>query len=69
MWIVLIGFGVAIMLTVATRQSTLVKVITVCITIWQALIYLITALLNPGIASADDDEDSSDLERNMRNPE
>lgn len=67
MWIVLIGFGVIIYLTVAVRQSDMVKMLTVLITIWEAFIYLYTALRNPGIASSEEPEET-DSEKYERNP-
>ena len=57
MWTVLIVIGGFIISYLSKFQSPAIIATTVCLTIWEAFIYLYTALRNPGIATAKNPDD------------
>jgi len=56
MWITLIVIGILVIVYVAIEQSTISVLVIITLMTWEAIIYLYTALCNPGIASIDSDD-------------
>jgi len=57
MWTILLVVGIVVNYYVAGRNSSTTQVVAVAVTLWQAFIYLYTALRNPGISTAKHPED------------
>ena len=49
MWTCLIAVGVLVNVHVANTQEPTLRMLAFIVTFWEALIYLLTALKNPGI--------------------
>lgn len=57
MWTCLIVVGILVNFYVSGKQSGGIQTMAFLITLWQAFIYLYTALKNPGIVTAKDPAD------------
>jgi len=66
MWICLIVVGIMVNVHVADQKDPMIRTAAALVTLWEAIIYLLTALRNPGISthpnptSADDDRFAND---------
>jgi len=59
MWSILIIVGIVMVIYITNEQSFLIQALTVGITIWQAFIYLLTSLKNPGIYTLQNPDDKN----------
>jgi hypothetical protein len=65
-WCGLLGIGVFVIIHIPGNRSPLLRVSAVIVTIWQSMIYLLTALKNPGIVTAKDANDLTLLNSNCQ---